>query len=209
MKHGDSMSSASAESARRTPPKIEFSCSCGKKYRVPASRAGKKVRCKQCLVKVRVPGDPAISLRTRRAILDELGIDAEAAEKKFEEEKVQGYVCTLCAAALHEDELPAAYGEEGLVCSTCRAAAVEQRGEQAEQAKKKKQDVKWSRQGSVEDAKKRAYALGALIGLGSAGFIHSFFAPHLALTILGAVVMYFVGYSATFKAYEPETPKKK
>lgn len=202
--------SASAESARQTPPKIEFSCSCGKKYRVPASRAGKKVRCKECRTRVRVPGDPAISLRTRRAILDELGIDPEAAEKKFEEEQTKGYVCTLCAAALQQDELPAAYGEEGLVCSSCRAAAVEQRGEPAEKAKKKKAEVKWARQGSVEDARKKAYALGALIGIGSAGFIHSFFAPHVALTLLAAVAMYFVGHTATFKAYEPapESPKK-
>ena len=168
--------STSAESARRSPPKIEFSCTCGKRYRVPASKAGKKVRCRDCKLKVRVPaGDASISLRTRKAILDELGIDPEAAEQAYEQEKTKGYVCALCATKLDEDELPGAYGEEGLVCSSCRAANVEQRGEQEKTKDKRLQT--WSKGGSVEGAKKKAYAYGALFFAGTAGCSDSTLAP--------------------------------
>ena len=47
---GHSMSA----STRLDPPKIEFNCTCGKRYRVPADKAGKRVRCKNCRLKVRL-----------------------------------------------------------------------------------------------------------------------------------------------------------
>lgn len=203
--------STSAESARRSPPKIEFSCSCGKRYRVPASKAGKKVRCRDCKLKVRVPaGDASISLRTRKAILDELGIDPDAAEQAYEEQKTKGYVCTLCAADLSDDELPAAYGEEGLVCSTCRAANVEQRGEAAE-AKKDRRLQAWSKGGSVEGAKKKAWGYGALFFAGTAGLVNSVFAAPVVVSLGVGVAVAAVGARAIFKAYEPtpEPPKKR
>lgn len=203
----------SAESARQNPvgDKIEFSCSCGKKYRVPASRAGKQVRCRNCRLKVRVPGDaPAISMRTRKAILGELGIDAEQAEQKFEAEQKKSYVCSLCATTLAEEELSASYSQDGLVCSTCRAAAVEQRGEDGEK-KKPKRIEKWSRDGSVAEAKKKAWAYGGLFFLGTAGFVHSIFAAPVVVTLGVAAAVAGVGGRAIFKAYEPapEQPKKK
>lgn len=203
--------STSAESARHAPPKIEFSCTCGKRYRVPASKVGKKVRCRDCKLQVRVPGDPSISLRTRKAILDELGIDPDAAEQAYEQEKVQGYVCTLCATRLTDDELPAAYGEEGLVCSSCRAANVEQRGEAAEDKKKKGRKVEAATQGSVEAAKTKAYAYGALFLVGTAGFVNAIFAPALAVSLGVGAAAALLGGRAIFKAYEPvpETPKKR
>ena len=69
------MSSLSSGTGRIEPPKIEFECNCGKKYRVSATKAGKSVRCKRCRVKITVPGSMRISMRTRQAILEELGID--------------------------------------------------------------------------------------------------------------------------------------
>lgn len=205
---------ASAESARqpRADDKIEFACSCGKKYRVPASRAGKQVRCRNCRVKVRVPGREAnISLRTRKAILGELGIDADEAEQKFEEEQKKSYVCSLCATHIAESELSAAYSADGIVCTSCRAAAVEQRGEDPEKKKKAQRIEKWSREGSVEGAKKKAWAYGALFFLGTAGFVHSIFAAPVVVTIGVAAVLASVGGRAIFKAYEPvlAQPKKK
>lgn len=204
--------STSAESARRSPPKIEFSCSCGKRYRVPASKAGKKVRCRDCKLKVRVPAGDAssISLRTRKAILDELGIDPDAAEQAYEQEKTKGYCCTVCSAKLTDDELPAAYGEEGLVCSSCRAAAVEQRGEGAEKTKDKRLQ-QWSKGGSVEGAKKKAYAYGALFFAGTAGLVNSVFAAPVAVSLGVGAAVAAVGARAIFKAYEPtpEPPKKR
>ncbi|MCO5166963.1 MAG: zinc-ribbon domain-containing protein [Planctomycetes bacterium] len=204
--------STSAESARRSPPKIEFACSCGKRYRVPASKAGKKVRCRACRLKTRVPGDAAISLRTRKAILDELGIDPDAAEKAYEQEQVQGYSCARCAASLTEEELPGAYGEEGLVCASCRAAEVEQRGEHDEERKKKDKRLQtWSKQGSVDAAKKKAWAYSALFFAGTAGFVHSFFAPALVVSLGVGALVAAAGGRAIFAAYEPtpEPPRKK
>ena len=203
----------SAESARQpaADDKIEFACSCGKKYRVPASRAGKQVRCRNCRLKVRVPGDAAISLRTRKAILGELGIDADQAAQRFEEEQKRSYVCSLCATDIVESELATSYSEDGIVCTTCRAAAVEQRGEDPDKKKKAKRIEKWSREGSVEGAKKKAWAYGALFFLGTAGFVHSIFAAHVAVTLGVALVLASVGGRAIFKAYEPvpEQPKKR
>lgn len=207
------MSRTSAESARRPASKIEFSCSCGKRYRVPASRAGKKVRCRDCGTKVSIPGDSNISLRTRKAILDELGIDPDAAEKAYSTEQQTSYVCTLCATKLAEEELQAAYGEEGLVCSSCRAAAVEQRGDGAEGTKKKAKKLeKWSKDGlTVEGAKRKAYAYGLLFFAGTAGFVNAFFDPMLAVSLGVGAVVAVLGGRAIFKAYEPvpEEPKKR
>lgn len=210
------MSRTSAESARRpsSKKKIEFSCSCGKRYRVPASRAGKKVRCRDCNTKVTIPGDANISLRTRKAILDELGIDPEAAEQAYTTEQQTSYVCTLCATKLAEEELQAAYGEEGLVCSSCRAAAVEQRGDTPEEKKKKQKKLeKWSNDGrTVEGAKLKAYAYGLLFFAGIAGFVHTFFAPMLIVSLAVGAVIAAAGGRAIFKAYEPvpaEEPKKR
>ena len=203
----------SAESARQpaADDKIEFACSCGKKYRVPAARAGKQIRCRNCRVKVRVPGDASISLRTRKAILGELGIDPEEAAQKFEAEKKKSYVCSLCASTIEEEELSGAYSEDGIVCGTCRAAAVEQRGDDPDKKKKAQRIEKWSREGSVDVAKKKAWAYGALFFLGSAGFVHSIFAAPVVVTIGVAAVLASVGGRAIFKAYEPvpEQPKKK
>jgi hypothetical protein len=208
----------SAESARQpsheksADDKIEFACSCGKKYRDPASRAGKQVRCRSCRVKVRVPGrETSISLRTRKAILGELGIDPDQAEQEFEEEQKKSYVCSLCASTIAEEELSGAYSADGIVCTTCRAAAVEQRGDDPDKKKKAKRIEKWSREGSVEGAKKKAWAYGALFFLGTAGFVHSIFAAPVIVTLGVATVLASVGGRAIFKAYEPvpETPKKK
>lgn len=203
----------SAESARQpaADDKIEFACSCGKKYRVPASRAGKQVRCRNCRLKVRVPGDASISLRTRKAILGELGIDADEAAEKFEAEQKKSYVCSLCATSIAEAELTAAYSADGIVCTSCRAAAVEQRGDDPEKKKKAKRIEKWSREGTVEGAKKKAWAYGALFFLGTAGFAHSVFAAPVVVTVGVAAVLATIGGRAIFKAYEPvpEQPKKR
>ena len=71
------MNSVSSGTGRVTPPKIEVECRCGKKYRVSAEKAGKKLRCKKCRSKLVVPGGKKgqISMRSRKAILAEFGID--------------------------------------------------------------------------------------------------------------------------------------
>lgn len=177
------------ESARLDPPKIEFSCACGKRYRVPARKAGKRVTCKGCRRKVRVPGDAQISLRSRQVILAEFGIDPEQAAQAFEQEQQASYACSLCARKLAEDEVGGAYGPEGLVCSTCRAAAVEQRGEPAAGKKKDKAAVEWSSGKDPAAVQRKALTLGALFFAGVTGLVWSVFGLSLLASAgIGAVV---------------------
>lgn len=168
----------SSNTGRLTPPKIEFRCTCGKRYRVPADKAGRKVRCKNCRLKVQVPGERQVSLRTRQAILEELGIDPEAAEHAYREEKrLEGYVCVVCDARIPEEALKAAYSTEGLVCEECRARQVQQRelGDpvENERKKKKKKLERWSSGVTPEEASKKARAYGALFLVGTAGLLWS------------------------------------
>lgn len=198
--------SRSAESARHEDvEKIEFSCTCGKTYRVPASKAGKRVRCKRCRVKITVPGDAgAVSLRTRKAILAEIGVDAEAAEHAYE--AMKRYVCGTCSAPIAEADLPAAYGEEGLACAECRAAAVEERaigepGADGDKKKKKKLET-WATQGTVEDARRKSYAYGVLFFFGIAGLLNVL-GVGIAINLVVAALVAFGGSKLVFKAYEP------
>lgn len=208
--------STSAESARLTP-KIDFTCTCGKKYRVAASKAGKSFRCKKCRLKVTVPGDAAaVSLRTRKAILEELGIDAEAAEKAFTAEQERVYSCALCAAKIPSDDVAGSYaGELGIVCAPCRAVVAESKAPGAgEGEKKKKQKTQlstWSTQGTPEQARRAAVAYGALFFAGVAGFVHSIFAPAPWVTLLAAGAVAALGGRSIYVSSlgRPEPVKKK
>lgn len=210
----------SSGTGRITPPKIVIICECGKRYRVPVTKAGKRVRCKVCRLKIEVPGSPgapaqdgAISFRTRKAILGEFGIDAEAAEKQYaEKKKIEGYLCAHCAEAISEDELKAAYCEEGLVCESCRVAAVQQRefGDPVENARKKRlanEKVEWARRKDEGRASKKAWALSALFFFGTAGFVHTFFAPAALITVgVAGAVAYFGGKAAYNADLTPDAP---
>lgn len=194
-----------SETGRYAQPKISFSCSCGKKYRVAASKAGKKVRCKGCRIKVTVPGgDRQISMRSRKAILAELGIDAEAAERAYEAEKESGYRCTVCDAKLADDQLKDAYGEAGLTCSDCRAAQIAERGadykQDGEKKKKDKKLDKWTTARSAEEVRKKALGYAALFFAGTAGLASSVFGLGALGTVGVASAVAYVGYRTVFKA---------
>ena len=195
----------SSSTGRFTQPKIEFSCICGKKYRVKAEKAGKKVRCKRCRAKCEVPGDTAISMRTRKAILDEIGIDADAAERAYEAEQEAGYACAVCANPLADDQLKAAYGEEGLICSDCRAHQIEERGldyKRGDDKAKKKQDAKldrWTASPELEQVKRKALGFSALFLVGTGGLVHNVFGAELWVTALVAATVAFVGYRMILK----------
>ncbi len=119
------------ESARVDRPKLEFACSCGKKYRVKASKAGARMRCKRCRIKLRVPSDPNVSMRSRAVILEELGIDPATAasayaserkrSKKRDADRSRSYRCTRCESKIAHDDLKPSYCADGLVCQLCRA----------------------------------------------------------------------------------------
>jgi len=196
--------------------KIEFSCTCGKRYRVPSSKAGKKVRCKNCRLKVQVPGEAQISVRTRKAILEELGIDADESERGHAEE-ASTYRCNLCSTKMTSDEASNGYGGGELVCATCRASfggepdAAEPGAEGEKKKKKKKKGLDdWSSQGTKEGAQRKAIAYGLLFFVGIAGFVQSIFAPGWLVTIAVAGAAAGLGARSVYKTYEPAPqPKKK
>lgn len=213
------MSTSSAESARLTPTKVELRCSCGKKYRISASKAGKKVRCKKCRLQLTVPGDPAaISLRTRKQILGELGIDADAAEQAAEQEKTKSYTCGMCSLKIPAADVAGCYsGPMGLLCGPCQASTgvgdpAPEPSSSGEQPKKKKGKPleTWSTQGSEKAARLKGAGYGALFFVGIAGFVNTIFAPGLAVTIGVALAVAAVGGHLTYKAHLPTPePKKK
>ena len=165
--------SAGSTSQRFAQPKIEFACSCGKKYRVAASKAGKSVRCKNCRKKVKVPGEEGgdITPSTRMAILDELGINTEL--KTAEAGANEKYACSLCGAKIKEVE--SAYAQAGLVCAMCRetmggGAATEAPADDETKKKKKKQLKNWTRGADPTKARNKAIAYGGLFFVGTLGF---------------------------------------
>jgi len=166
--------SAGSTSQRFTQPKIEFACSCGKKYRVAADKAGKQIRCKNCRIRITVPGDDdgGITNSTRMAILDELGINTDL--KRTDDEAGKKYACSLCGAKIKE--LESSYAEAGLVCAMCRetmtgGAATDAPAPEADKKKKKKKQLgQWTRGVDPAQARKKAYAYGALFFIGTLGF---------------------------------------
>jgi hypothetical protein len=202
----------SSGTGRITPPKIVVKCECGKRYRVPATKAGKKVRCKACKRKLEIPGIPpprdnAISFRSRKAILAEFGINASGAERKYEEKKkLEGYVCAHCADDIPEDDLKAAYCEEGLVCEECRVAAVTQREfgcpeDNARKARLKDDKVRWATEKNTKAAEIKGAALGALFFFGVAGVVHTFFAPSFLITLPIAATAAFLGAKLVYRSH--------
>ena len=152
--------------------KIDVTCTCGKKYRVSAKKAGKRVRCKKCRSKIQVPGaapDGAVSMRSRKAILAEFGIDPDSAEERYEEEQNQSYNCSVCACELNEAQLKNSYGEGGLTCSGCRSS------EKREADSDNVLDA-WTKAGTPEAARRQALTKGTLILVGTTCLLQ-FFIP--------------------------------
>ncbi len=201
----------SSGTGRLIPPKITFACSCGKRYKVPATKAGKRVRCKGCRLKITVPSDGQISMRTRKAILSELGIDPDAAKHAYEEQKrLDGYVCGMCSKRIPEADLKAAYMKGGLACEDCRAAQVVQRefgdpveNERKKRAKEKKLD-RWSGK-NADEAGMKAKGLGALFFFGLLGFLTTVVSLAWWLAAPIALAVAFAGARTYFKnVYIPE-----
>lgn len=160
------MSVLSSGTGRFAQAKIEVKCVCGKRYRVSHEKAGKRLRCKKCRSKIEVPGassDGAISMRSRKAILEELGIDADSAEQRYEEEQSQSksYSCSVCSCSIDPTQLKKSYGEAGLTCAGCRAGA------KKEKSKSDNELETWTRKGSPEAARRQALTKGALILVGT------------------------------------------
>ncbi|MBL4845892.1 MAG: hypothetical protein JKY65_10220 [Planctomycetes bacterium] len=176
--------------------KIDVKCRCGKKYRVAASKAGKRLRCKKCRSKIQVPGasaDGAISMRSRKAILAEFGIDADSAEERYEDEKNRTYNCSVCSCELNEAQLKTSYGEDGLICPGCRT-------DEDEGSKSKSDGVldAWSKAGTPEAARRQALTKGTLILVGTTCLLQ-FFIPVWGAGMIAATLAVFAS-SHIYKA---------
>lgn len=164
----------STSSARLPAPKIHVSCPCGKKYRVPAAKAGKKITCKACGEKVRVAREAGVSERSRGNILAELGIDPVAAEQAYRAEvdrrsqPKKTYHCTRCEGDIGAHELNGAYVQGELVCPGCRASEVvaDRRAERERDGKPKKAAVEL-----VSDYRDPKKALASALGFGALFFV--------------------------------------
>ncbi|MGE0709353.1 MAG: hypothetical protein AB7N76_34910 [Planctomycetota bacterium] len=165
----------SSGTGRFAPPKIQVDCRCGKRYRVDSSKAGKKLRCKKCRSTVVVPGDDKISMRSRKAILEEFGIDPDAAEERYAAKKQQGYACSVCQQSIPEAALKTSYGAGGLTCAVCRKQQRERDKEQ--ERKEQKLERLTTARTSPEAAARKALVMSGLFALGSAGLVHTVFGP--------------------------------
>ncbi len=90
--------SAAPGSRRYAPEKLRVACSCGKRYRVPARRAGSKLSCKACGAKVRIPWMRSPVVETR-------------------------YTCLHCKRAIASTELAGSYLRDEIVCRPCQTKA--------------------------------------------------------------------------------------
>lgn len=182
------MSVLSSGTGRFAQAKINVQCVCGKRYRVSHEKAGKRLRCKKCRSKIEVPGvssDGAISMRSRKAILEELGIDEVSATERYEEQKKESYTCSVCSCSIDPSHLKKSYGPDGLTCAGCRA-------EVKKSEKGSKSDTaldSWNTKGSPEAARRQALTKGTLILVGTTCLLQ-FFIPvwgaALAASVLAA-----------------------
>jgi predicted SprT family Zn-dependent metalloprotease len=182
------MNGLTSDTGRFAPAKIEVKCRCGKRYRVPSSKAGKRLRCKKCRSAIKVPGSMKISMRSRQAILQELGIDAQAAEQNYQQKKKDSsYACSVCAETIPKAKLKGSYGESGLTCAPCRLGQKKTEKEETKKREEAKLDD-WTRGRSTpEAALRKSAAMGLLFGVGTAGILHTFFGP--PAWVMGAVAL--------------------
>ncbi len=198
------MARMSTSSARLPIHKILVECSCGKKYRVPAAKQGKKITCKKCGDKVRVPREAAVSDRSRGNILAELGIDPVAAQEAYKAEVARReakktYHCTRCEGAIGPDEIKGAYVKGELVCPGCRASdeVEDRKNERAKAAQKEAAKAIVTDYRSPEKARRAALGYGLLFFVGIAGPLLTLssmrfgaIAIALVVALIGAATVY-------------------
>ncbi len=188
----------STSSARLPQEKVSVKCKCGKKYRVPANKAGKKVACKGCGDKLKIPRDRNVSERSRGNILAELGIDPVAAEQAYKQEidrraQKRTYRCTRCEGEIGADEVKGAYVAGELVCTSCRAsdAVVDRKAEREAQEKKAK-----GGKAAVElisDHRDPKKAVASAIGLGAV-FLIGVLGPLWAVVGMGFLKAFAIAF---------------
>ncbi len=186
---------AKRKKAKSGGEKVVVTCYCGKKYRVSAKRIGTSFDCRLCARDVFVEQQENVSIRTRAAVLNELGIDLDAADETYQNERAHStrrrrekveatvrvdpgsqYRCTECGENVEEPGR--AYTEDGLVCEDCQAAAVihideasraAAAGEAAPARRKPGQVAAETDHRSVGTAKAKGAGMAAICFLGFSG----------------------------------------
>jgi hypothetical protein len=186
--------SSSDDSVEENSEKIPVKCECGKGYRVAARKAGKRITCKGCGKKVRVPGERILSKSSRGAILLSVGIDPVRAERNWEEEssKSKGgktWKCSRCAAPLEPTELTGAYVEGELVCSVCRAGLEDRRDAREGKRPLKKDEVAILSAPNPERARRQGFLYGGLFFVGFTGPLWAVFHLHLVVALLAGALI--------------------
>lgn len=194
----------STSSARLPVHKVLVECTCGKKYRVPALKAGKKITCKKCGEKVRVPRETNVSERSRGNILASLGIDPVAAGEAYKAEVARRegkktYRCMRCEGEIGANELKGAYVQGELVCPGCRATdeVADRKAERAKEAQKEAAKALVTDYRDPIAARRAALGYGVLFFVGIAGPLLSLtsmrvgsIAIALVVAVLGALTVY-------------------
>jgi len=174
---------------------VAFRCRCGQKFSVSAAHRGRRIRCRRCRAKARVPGDrPAaaagerdLDTCDRRRILEQMGIDPRTARAAWSDERRRGRRCFYCAGRLD----PA---ERAIVCASCRASTspaahpAEGSGE-AGAHRPLVADPADDPHGLDLLPTRRAAAYGALFLAGYGGLAHTVFGAGLAVAVAVAVAL--------------------
>ncbi|MBI3725397.1 hypothetical protein HY251_15805 [bacterium] len=123
--------------------KIKVQCLCGKRYKVSIEKSGSEVSCGNCGASLTIPKPQSVTGRTRKLILAELGIDAEAEEKKYKDEVAKEnasssgdrvYNCMKCDVKIKASDLKGCYVKGELICKGCQASSLIEDRRLAEEA---------------------------------------------------------------------------
>ena len=176
-------SSMESQPLPRVSTKISITCQgCRTKYRVPAEKAGKRVRCRKCKAKISVPARD-ISLRTRNVILDELGITHD------------DQPCYTPGKNGDDVDVAALFGMDA-------DSADEESSEGEGEKKKKKRELKtYVRREDPKRAQYKAGGIAGLVLLGGLGFARSVLFLGWPLAAVLAVVLAAVTFKVAADAY--------
>lgn len=168
------------------------------------------LRCRECRRRIRKPrrGVPRSDVVrcvdcADRALLRECGIDPDDARAAYEAERRRRLRCSRCDRAVG-DELDGP-ADADVVCDTCQAAEVEQRGAPADDPRRP--GVPLFAAADELEATRRAWAYGVFFFVGIAGFMSTLVGTTAVPSAVVALAVAVVGGRATWDAYLREAAR--
>jgi len=158
---------------------VAFDCpECGKRYVTERHNAGRRIRCRRCGWRVRVPGRRArsgrVSERTRAAVLAELGLDPAQAEADYWRRQLGS--CT--DTPIPRDDEPPEAAEPSLEVGAGPRVQLE----------------------IAQPGLTRSLGYWAFVSLGGAGFLHTVCRLPLEVSLPLAALVAALGARAVFAA---------